>query len=340
MTRPYRILLISIALVVLAVAALLFKDFYSRIYQQPLMVEQEYLFQIKTGSSLRQILLDVRRAGIVNEENKIVPLRWYAIFYSWLNALPPHLQAGEYRMKPTMFLNDFLENALLGKVVQRKLRIIEGFTFAQVIQTLKEQAHINLVTEQPDEICKQLGIPHTSPEGWIFPDTYLYSTGIQSTELLARGYQAMHKTLYQNWHNRNPEVKLKTPYEALILASIVEKETAQAHERPRVAGIFLSRLEKRMPLQADSTIIYGLGAAFDGDIKSRDLTNDNPYNSYTRKGLPPTPIAMPGLSAIKAVMQPEMTSYLYFVSKGDGTHHFSETYQEHLSAVRKYQLRR
>lgn len=337
--KYHRILFISGAGVAVVVTILLFSDFRSQITQS-LATEQEHYFNIQAGNSLRQILLDMHEAGLINKADSIVPLSWYVMLYAWLNSLPQYLQAGEYQIEPAMTLETFLDNALTGKVIQRKLRIIEGFTFRQIIQAMKEQTYINLLSERPVEVCKQLGIQYTSPEGWIFPDTYLYSSGTNSTELFKRGYQAMQQALHDSWVNRSFDVKLKTPYEALILASIVEKETAQADERPLIAGVFLSRLEKGMLLQADSTIIYGLGESFDGDIKARDLVADNPYNSYLYKGLPPTPIAMPGLSSIKAVMHPEMSNYLYFVSKGDGTHHFSATYKEHLSAVRKYQLSR
>jgi UPF0755 protein len=182
------------------------------------------------------------------------------------------------------------------------------------------------------------GITESSTEGWFFPDTYRFAPGTADVDILKRAHNAMKKRLADAWAARDPAIPLKTPYEALILASIVEKETGLASERPMIAAVFMNRLKRPMRLQTDPTVIYGMGEKFDGNIRKRDLTTDTPWNTYTRDGLPPTPIAMPGAASIKAVMNPAETQSLYFVARGDGSHEFSRTLEEHNRAVAKYQL--
>lgn len=189
-------------------------------------------------------------------------------------------------------------------------------------------------------VMAAIGHPDLHPEGQFFADTYRFPAGTSDIQFLARAKRLLDQVLAEEWEARDPAVNLATPYEALILASIVEKETAVVGERPLIAGVFLSRLEKGMRLQTDPTVIYGIGTAYDGNIRRRDLTTDTPYNTYTRAGLPPTPIAMVGREAIRAVLHPESTSSLYFVARGDGTHQFSETLADHEAAVRKFQLKR
>jgi UPF0755 protein len=186
----------------------------------------------------------------------------------------------------------------------------------------------------------RLGAPGVHPEGRFLPETYFFPRGTSDLEVLRRAHRAMGRLLAQAWAERVPGLPLETPDEALVLASIVEKETGMAAERPQVAGVLLRRLERGMPLQADPTVIYGLGAGFDGDLRREDLRRDSPYNTYLRGGLPPTPIALPGRDAIRATLNPDRGSALYFVARGDGTHHFSATFEEHRRAVARYQLAR
>jgi UPF0755 protein len=188
------------------------------------------------------------------------------------------------------------------------------------------------------DIAALLGVQGGSLEGWLFPDTYRFSPGSSDVEILRRAHAAMVKRLDGAWAARDPDLPLATPYEALILASIVEKETALAAERPLVASVFVNRLRKGMRLQTDPTVIYGMGERYDGNIRRKDLAEDTPWNTYTRDGLPPTPIAMPGAASLRAAVQPAQTSFLYFVGRGDGTHEFSRTLEEHNRAVAKYQL--
>jgi len=190
------------------------------------------------------------------------------------------------------------------------------------------------------EIMRLIGHPDQHPEGMFFPDTYRFPKGTSDVDFLKRAYEVMQQHLEREWMKRDPDLPLNSSYEALILASIIEKETGAGFERPLIAGVFIQRLKRNMRLQTDPTIIYGLGTGFDGDIRFRDLKRDTPYNTYLHSGLTPTPIALPGLDSIRAALHPAETKALYFVSKGDGTHHFSETLQEHNAAVKRFQLNR
>jgi UPF0755 protein len=225
-------------------------------------------------------------------------------------------------------------------VVEYSLRLVEGWTFKQSLQALAQAPKLTqtLAGHTPEQIMARLGQPGRHPEGRFFPDTYKYTAGQTDLSILARAHERMQNTLQREWEARRADSPFKEPYEALVLASIVEKETGQPGERPMIAGVFINRLRRNMKLQTDPTVIYGLGEKFDGNLRLRDLRSDTPYNSYTRTGLPPTPIAMPGGAAIRAVMQPADTRALYFVSRGDGSHEFSETLGQHNDAVTKYQL--
>jgi UPF0755 protein len=186
----------------------------------------------------------------------------------------------------------------------------------------------------------RLGLAGEHPEGRFFPDTYYYTRGMSDVQLLQRAYQTMTQFLARAWQERDPDLPYQKPYEALIMASIIEKETGAPDERRQIAGVFVRRLQKHMRLQTDPTVIYGIGADFDGNLRRRDLTTDTPYNTYRRRGLPPSPIAMPGAEAIIAALHPDDSDKLYFVARGDGSHYFSATIEEHNRAVRKYQLKR
>jgi UPF0755 protein len=225
-------------------------------------------------------------------------------------------------------------------VIQYPLTLVEGRTFRQALAVIASDpvlvADIGALTDE--EIIARIGHPGVHPEGRLFPDTYLFPRGMGALDLVKRAYGRMEAVLAEEWDKRAPGLPFKDPYEALILASIVEKETGLAAERPEIAGVFVRRMQKGMRLQTDPTVIYGLGAAFDGNLRRVDLTTDTPYNTYTRGGLPPTPIALPGREAIHAVLHPAAGDSLYFVAKGDGSHAFSATLDEHNRAVRRYQL--
>ena len=250
------------------------------------------------------------------------------------------LQVGEYEIDPAMTSRQLLEKLTSGDVKQYQLTLVEGWTFKQALQEIwNNPAIVPTLRDQPVAlIASELNLPHNNPEGLIFPDTYFYSKGTSDREILQRAADRLDAILAQSWNNRLGALPFDTPYQALILASIVEKETAVPAERQRVAGVFVRRLEQGIRLQSDPTVIYGMGESYDGNIDRNALNEQTPYNTYRINGLPPTPIALVGAQAIEASLNPEAADYLYFVSRGDGSHYFSVTLEEHNEAVRRYQL--
>jgi UPF0755 protein len=250
------------------------------------------------------------------------------------------LKAGEYNFKNGIHIEDVLRQVVDGEVVQRSVALIEGLTTSKILADLASAEDLTktVAGESPSNVMSLLGLPGVHPEGQFFPDTYFYSRETTDLDLLRQANERLTSFLEDAWNDRDEDLPLKTPYEVLILASIVEKETGQAEERPLIAGVFVNRLRKGMKLQTDPTVIYGLGDNFTGNLRSRHLTEDTEYNTYTRYGLPPSPIALAGAEAILAVLHPASTSALYFVAKGDGTHQFSENLRDHNNAVIKYQL--
>ncbi len=235
-----------------------------------------------------------------------------------------------------------LDRIVAGRVIQYPLTIVEGWTFRQLRQALAAHPQLTqtLAGLSDAEIMARLGRPGAHPEGWFLPDTYHFPKGFTDEAFLRRALTAMEQRLTQVWERRAPDTPLNDPYQALVLASIIEKETGVAAERAEIAGVFARRLRLGMRLQTDPTVIYGLGEAFDGNLRRRDLEADTPYNTYTRPGLPPTPIALPGLAALEAAAQPAAGDALYFVADGQGGHVFSRTLEEHHRAVRRYQQRK
>ena len=252
------------------------------------------------------------------------------------------IRAGTYRLEAPLTPLELLDKLARGDVVPAEILFVEGSTFRQWLAELERDADVRHTLEGRSEaqIASLLGIADGSPEGWLFPDTYRFSPGSSDLEILRRAHAEMVKRLDEAWAARDPGLPLATPYQALILASIVEKETGLAPERPLIASVFANRLRKGMRLQTDPTVIYGMGERYDGNIRKQDLTTDTPWNTYTREGLPPTPIAMPGEGALRAAMHPAESDFLYFVSRGDGSHEFSRTLVEHNRAVARYQLHR
>jgi UPF0755 protein len=232
-----------------------------------------------------------------------------------------------------------LDKLKAGDVLREKLTVVEGITFRELRALLASASELKSETAGMSnaDLLKAIGAAEPHPEGLFAPDTYVYDPGTSDLEVLRQAYRRQMKLLQEAWDARAPDVPYKTPYEALIMASIVEKETGQPSERDRIAGVFVNRLKIGMLLQTDPTVIYGLGEKFDGNLRKRDLVADGPYNSYTRAGLPPTPISLPGRASIDAALRPAKTNALYFVSRGDGTSHFSSSLSEHNRAVDKYQ---
>ena len=250
------------------------------------------------------------------------------------------VKAGSYELATAPTPLELLDKLTRGDVTQADVRFIEGWTFRQLRAALAASPFVKHDMDglSDAQVLQKLGAAETHPEGLFFPDTYLFSKGTSDLHILQRAYRTMHSLLAREWEAREPAVPYKTPYEALIMASIVEKETGRAAEREMIAGVLVNRLRAGMLMQVDPTVIYGLGEGFDGNLKKGHLQADGPYNSYTRAGLPPTPIAAPGLASLHAALHPAKTDALYYVARGDGSSAFSRTLEEHNRAVRKYQL--
>jgi UPF0755 protein len=249
------------------------------------------------------------------------------------------IKAGSYEIAEAVTPTDLLEKLTRGDVTQAEVRLIEGWTFSQFRAALDASADLRHDSAglEDHQVLARLEAPEPHPEGLFFPDTYLFSKGSSDLAVLRRAYRAMQRHLREEWEAKNGNLPYRSPYEALIMASIIEKETGKASERDLIGGVLVNRLRIGMRLQADPTIIYGLGNAFDGNLKRSHLVEDGPYNTYTRAGLPPTPIAMPGFASLRSAMRPGKTEALYYVSKGDGSSQFSRTLDEHNRAVSRFQ---
>lgn len=287
---------------------------------------------IEPGTPPRDVAQQWIQAGIDTQ-----PL-WLYEWFRW-SGLSRRIRAGSYEVGPGITPYRLLQKMVQGEEVMETVRLIDGWTFKQWRAELAKAKALKQATAgmSDAQIMEALGSPGVSPEGRFFPDTYAYSKGVSDLTVMKRAHQAMQRRLAQAWAEHAPNTPLKSADEALILASIVEKETGTAADRSLVAGVFSNRLRIGMPLQTDPSVIYGLGDRFDGNLRKRDLQADTPYNTYTRAGLPPTPIAMPGLASLRAAVKPAQTKALYFVARGDGSSAFSESLAEHNRAVDKYQ---
>jgi UPF0755 protein len=292
-------------------------------------------YTVETGAGLRKIAEDLTRMGVIDHPN------YFVFLGRWLD-YAGRMQTGEYALEPTLTPVLLMERMVRGEVVQHTLTVIEGWTFRQLLQALLNQKGIKptLSGLSPAEVMARLGNERAHPEGRFFPDTYLFPGNTTDVDFLKRAMKLMDERLAKEWESRDQTVPYKTPYEALIMASIVERETGVSHERPDIAGVFVRRLKQGMKLQTDPTVIYGMGDLFDGNLRRQDLLTDTPYNTYTRAGLPPTPIAIPSGDAIHAALHPAASTSLYFVAKGDGSHYFSSTLQEHNAAVQRFVLKK
>ncbi len=267
-----------------------------------------------------------------------IPLTFLQLWFR-LSGQARQIKAGSYEVVPGTTPRKLLSMLVRGEEALKSVTLVEGWNFTQVRAALQkaEQLTPDSQSLSPDAIMEKLGRPGVHPEGRFFPDTYTYAKGASDLSVLKRAARAMDKRAEAAWALRSPDTPLKTPEQALILASIVEKETGKPTDRAQIAGVFINRLRVGMPLQTDPTVIYGMGDRFDGNLRKRDLQTDSVYNTYTRTGLPPTPIAMPGKAALLAAVQPAPTQALYFVARGDGTSQFSSNLGDHNRAVNKYQ---
>ncbi len=290
--------------------------------------------EIAKGEGFKGIVRQLRKEKISDAP----PLLWRAL--AMRLGVVSKLNAGEYALAPGMTPTVLLENMATGKVLHRRVTLIDGWTFTQVRNALQQAPRLEhrLDGLSDAQVMAKLDSPGQSPEGEFMPDTYDYVLGMSDLDILARAHKAMQVYLARQWTERDPSIRMQTPRQALILASLVEKETAVPAELPRVAGVFERRLKLGMKLETDPSVIFGMGAAYDGKIHKSDLEADTPYNTYVHSGLPPTPIALPSRGAIHAVLHPAAGDALYFVAKGDGTHQFSATLAEQNAAVRKYIL--
>lgn len=294
---------------------------------------QPLIFEVPKGASLRTVASSLNDQHLLDQ-----PQVW--TWWARLTQLDHGLKAGEYQLQPGLTPIELLELLNSGNVLLHSITFIEGATFADMRKVLAQSPTVlnKYAAATPEEIMRTLGQANLHPEGQFFPDTYRYPRNTTDIELLGMAFRRMQQELNAAWENRAKDLPLATPYEALILASIVEKETGLDTERPQISGVFVERLRRGMRLQTDPTVIYGMMARYDGNIRRSDLLRDTPYNTYTRAGLPPTPICLPGLDSIRAAMQPETTGALFFVAtgNGDGSHYFSRTLAEHNAAVKRY----
>jgi UPF0755 protein len=291
--------------------------------------------EIPRGASLRTAMDQLQTAGIGLRRTE---------FELLARALGRErgIKAGNYQLTEAPTPVELLDKLTRGDVSQAEVRLIEGWTFAQLRAALDASPELRHDTAglEDAQVMARLQATESHPEGLFFPDTYLFARGSSDLAVLRRAYRAMQRHLKEEWEARAPNAPYQSPYEALIMASIIEKETGKPSERDLIGGVLVNRLRIGMRLQVDPTVIYGLGSEFDGNLKKKHLLEDGPYNTYTRAGLPPTPIALPGLASLRSAMRPGKTESLYYVSKGDGSSHFSRSLEEHNRAVSKYQLRR
>lgn len=296
------------------------------------MPASEVEFRVLSGSSLRGAVGQIKETGVDLHPDLFALL-------AKLKRSDTGLKAGSYAIKRGITPFDLLAKLTRGEVTQGELTLLEGWNFRQWRKRMDQHADLRHETTGLSEgqIIEKLGLPITNLEGWLAPDTYLFDKQSSDLDLLARAHRLMQRRLDAEWSQRANGLPYKTPYDALIMASIVEKETGRESDRVQVAAVFVNRLRIGMLLQTDPTVIYGVGESFDGNLRKRDLQTDTPYNTYTRAGLPPTPIAMPGNASLKAALHPASSQALYFVARGDGSSHFSRTLDEHNQAVNQFQ---
>jgi len=288
--------------------------------------------EIEKGDSFNRIT-----QKLLDRNVRLKPL-WFKVF-AYRNHLAGQLKAGDYEIKKGATAPDILALLVSGKTRQYAITFPEGWSFKQILEKIQNTPYLQKTVAEPEAIMRQMSMEHRHPEGLFFPDTYFFEKNTTDLALLKRAYDQMQLILNEEWQQKQEELPLESPYQALILASIIEKETSVVEERPLIAGVFIRRLIKHMPLQTDPTVIYGMGDDYQGDIRNKDLKAATPYNTYVIKGLPPTPISMPGREAIHAALHPAPGKSLYFVAKGDGSHVFSATLKEHNKAVALYQLK-
>jgi len=329
--QPFLLVFLGTLLIVLTIAAVTAGAWAQ--LNSPLNLEQPVRFDVPAGASLASISDRLAARGWLQQPR---------VFTAWarLSGNAARIQAGEYELSASLTPRQLLDKLVNGDVTSYQLTLVEGWTFRQALEQIWNSPgiRVTLAGQSDAAIADGLGLPHDNPEGLLFPDTYFYPAGTADREILLRAYRRLDTILNDSWAQRAVGLPVDSAYQALILASIVEKETGVAGERGRIAGVFARRLQLGMRLQSDPTVIYGMGSRYQGNIDRAALREETPYNTYRINGLPPTPIALAGREAIAASVNPEVTDALYFVARGDGSHQFSSTLEEHNAAVRRYQL--
>ncbi|MBS0613923.1 MAG: endolytic transglycosylase MltG [Proteobacteria bacterium] len=325
-------LILLLVLVALLAGGAAFVHWVRLTMDRPAALSAPLVYTIPPHARIKQVAADLHTRGVVEHP------RLWRLYARW-QGLASQIKAGEYAIAPGSTPKKLLEQLVAGQVLLHSFTIVDGWQVRDLLAALRHSAEVRrTLPENPADLLQRLGLPAGPAEGQFLPETYKFPAGTTDVALLGLAHAALVKELAAAWAGRDPSLPLRSPQELLILASIVEKETALPAERARIAGVYVQRLQTGMRLQADPTVIYGLGERYDGDIRSADLRTDGPYNTYTRAGLPPTPIALPGLASLRATAKPEMTGELYFVASGvgDGSHVFSKTYEEHSRAVARY----
>lgn len=328
-----RLTLIALVILVVIFLCSYFVSHYHRFLVTPLNPTQTIHIVFDPGSSVHHLIADLQQQAELSHPR-------YFLLLAYVKGATNKLKTGEYQFDPGTTPGQLLDQMLAGKAIFHRFTIVEGWTFQQLIGALNNLSYVKhqLNHVSQEQILANLGLPAQNPEGLFYPATYYFSAGVKESDLLKWSYQLMEKKLQAAWQDRAADLPYKTAYQALIAASLVEKETAIAKERPMIAGVIVRRLQAGIPLQIDASIIYGLGEHYTGKLSIEDLRKDTPYNTYTRRGLPPTPIASPSFVSIMAALHPDHSQNLYFVAKGDGTHQFSADLAEHNWAVQRYQL--
>ena len=306
---------------------------YKRFLDTPLNINTSLIFTIDSGSSFKDLNKKLKSYHILDKP-------YYFEFYARYSGYAKKIQSGEYQLSPGLTPTKIINIFVSGDVIQHSITLLEGWTIKDIKKEISSNTVLikNLTDYSSDSLLKKIKITESNVEGLFFPDTYYFTKGASDIELLQRAYRRGKAILEKEWESRDAGLPYKNDYDALIMASIIEKETALASERAMIAGVFVRRLKNNMKLQTDPTVIYAMGIKYDGNIRKKDLRIDSPYNTYRYNGLPPTPIALAGREAIHAALHPENDDTLYFVSKKDGSHYFSKTLYEHNKAVKKYQL--
>jgi UPF0755 protein len=334
---PRALKILAGVLIVVAATAIVFAIQFTRFLDAPIDVPEDGVeFEIRSGAAFRQVADDLGSRGIISD-----PVFFRA--YARMSGQAGNIQAGEYVLDAELTPRTLLDKFVSGEVRLYSFTIVEGWTFRELLAALADDPVVEstLAYEDWPALLADIGAAESHPEGLFLPETYRFPKGTTDVDLLRQAYELQVSVLKEAWESRAVGLPLNSPYDALILASIVEKETALASERPRIAGVFTRRLQTGMRLQTDPTVIYGIGVDFNGNLTRRDLRTDTPYNTYTRRGLPPTPIALPGAAAIQAAVNPADGTELFFVATGlgDGSHKFSDTKDEHDQAVQEYLAR-